>query len=93
MTGPALRLLNARAACMPEAMNAYTANTMTRASTVTEGQASAMIPTATARMPRAIREVLSDLSMTVPFSPLPGRRGRLASAGPALDSIVIITDD
>ena len=68
MTGPALRLLNARAACMPEAMNAYTANTMTRASTVTEGQASAITPTARARMPRAIRDVLSDLNMTVPFS-------------------------
>jgi hypothetical protein len=47
----------------------------------------------TARMPRAIRDVLSDLSMTVPFSPLPGRRGRFTSAGSALDSIVIITDD
>ena len=45
-------------------MNAYTANRMTRASTVTWGQASAMMPTATARMPRRIREVLSDLNMT-----------------------------
>ena len=45
-------------------MNAYTANRMTRASTVTWGQASAMMPTATARMPRQIREVLSDLNMT-----------------------------
>jgi hypothetical protein len=45
-------------------MNAYTANKMTRASTVTPGQASAMMPTATARMPRRIREVLRDLNMT-----------------------------
>ena len=67
MTGPALRLLSARAACSPAAMNAYTANKMTSASTVTEGQASAMNPMITARMPRAIRDVLSDLSMTVPF--------------------------
>ena len=43
-------------------MNAYTANKMTSASTVTEGQASATIPTATARMPRAIRDELSDLA-------------------------------
>src|SRR6516164_4468502 len=34
---------------------------MTSARTVTEGQASAMIPMITARMPRAIRDVLSDL--------------------------------
>ena len=33
--------------------------------TVTEGQASAMIPTTAARMPRAIRDVLSDLNMTI----------------------------
>ena len=44
------------------------ANKMTSASTVTEGQASAMIPTAMARLPRAIRDVLSDLNMTVPFA-------------------------
>ena len=59
-------------------MNAYTANKMTSASTVTEGQASAMIPTTTARMPRVIRDVLSDLNMTVPFgrfaAPAPGAR-------------------
>jgi hypothetical protein len=41
---------------------------MTSASTVTEGQASAMTPTTTARMPRAIRDVLSDLNMTAFFS-------------------------
>ena len=63
-TGPAAGLLNARMASRPAAMNAYTANRMTRASTVTWGQASAMMPTATARMPRRIREVLSDLNMT-----------------------------
>src|ERR1700732_71923 len=41
---------------------------MTRASTVTWGQASAMMPTAMARMPRRTREALSDLNMTVfPF--------------------------
>ncbi len=44
MTGPALWLLNPRAASTADAMNAYTANKMTSASTVTEGQASAMIP-------------------------------------------------
>ena len=66
-TGPAVRLLNARMASRPAAMNAYTANRMTRASTVTWGQASAMMPTATARMPRQIREALSDLNMTTSF--------------------------
>ena len=76
-------------------MNAYTANKMTSASTVTEGQASAMIPTITARMPRAIRDVLSDLNMTVPFARFAARALRRCPdpAGPALDSIVIITDD
>ena len=83
-TGPALRLLNARAACRPAAMNAYTANKMTSASTVTEGQASAMIPTITARMPRAIRDVLSDLNMTVPFASLPWSPGVPDSAGQLL---------
>ena len=34
-TGPALRLLNARMASRPAAMNAYTANRMTSAKTVT----------------------------------------------------------
>ena len=34
-TGPALRLLNARMASSPAAMNAYTANRMTSARTVT----------------------------------------------------------
>src|SRR5580700_2001679 len=38
---------------------------MTRASTVTWGQASAMMPTAMARTPRRTREALSDLNMTV----------------------------
>jgi hypothetical protein len=61
-TGPALRLLNARIASRPAAMNAYTANTMTSARIVTLGQASAMIPTVTARTPRRIRDVLSDFS-------------------------------
>ena len=74
MTGPAVRLLNARAACRPAAMNAYTANKMTSARTVTEGQASAMIPTTTARMPRVIRDVLSDLNITVPFAWFAARR-------------------
>jgi hypothetical protein len=76
-------------------MNAYTANKMTSASTVTEGQASAMIPVITARMPRVIRDVLSDLNMTVPFAWFAARRsgGVRNPAGPALDSIVIITDD
>ena len=64
---PGLALLNACAACRPAAMNAYTANKMTSASTVTEGQASAMIPTITARMPRAIRDVLSDLNVADPL--------------------------
>ena len=41
MTGPALALLNARAASRPAAMKAYIANKMTSASTVTEGEASA----------------------------------------------------
>ena len=69
---------------------------MTSASTVTEGQASAMIPTTAARMPRAIRDVLSDLNMTIFLSVgwLPGAPGCLTSAGrPALDTIPIITDD
>src|SRR5271165_7220364 len=50
---------------------------MTSASTVTEGQASAMIPTATARMPRAIRDVLSDLTRTafLSLASLPGAGG------------------
>ena len=74
-------------------MNAYTANKMTSASTVTEGQASAMIPTITARMPRTIRDVLSDLNMTVPFASLPWSPGVRDSARPALDTIVIIVDD
>jgi hypothetical protein len=52
-TVPAVQLLNARAACSPAAVNAYTANTMTSASTVTEGQASAMTPTATSVVRRA----------------------------------------
>ena len=54
------------------------ANKMTSASTVAEGQASAMTPTARARMPRAIRDVLSDLNMTAFLSlgSLPGRPGR-----------------
>ena len=94
MTGPALRLLNARAACMPAAMNAYTANKMTSASTVTEGQASAMIATATATMPRAISDVLSDLNMTVPFACSAARSpGVPHPAGPALDTMFIIIDD
>ena len=85
MTGPALRLLNPRAASTADAMNAYTANKMTSASTVTEGQASAMIPMTTARVPRAIRDVLSDLSMTVPFArSLPGRPGCLTPPGQLL---------
>jgi hypothetical protein len=37
MTGPALRPLNACAACSPVAMNAYMANKMTSASMVTRG--------------------------------------------------------
>ena len=75
-------------------MNAYTANKMTSASTVTEGQASAMIPTTTARMPRAIRDVLSDLNMTVPFGRVAARApGVPHPAGPALDTMIIITDD
>jgi hypothetical protein len=57
-TGPAVRLLNARMACRPAAMNAHTANTMTSARTVTWGQASEMIPTATASRPRRIRDAL-----------------------------------
>jgi hypothetical protein len=61
---------------------------------VTEGQASAMIPMITARMPRAIREVLSDLSMTVPFACVAARApGVPHPAGPALDTMIIITDD
>ena len=70
-TGPAVRLLNARMASRPAAMNAYTANTITRARTVTWGQASEMIPTATASRPRRISDVLSelnDLNMTVVLS-------------------------
>src|ERR1700750_1188493 len=47
---------------------------MTSASTVTEGQASAMIPMTTARMPRVIRDVLRDLNMTVPFAWFAARR-------------------
>ena len=39
MTGPALALLNARAASRPAAMKAYIAKKMTSTSTVTEGQA------------------------------------------------------
>jgi hypothetical protein len=31
--------------------------------------------------------------MAVPFSPLPGHRGRFTSAGSPLDNILIITDD
>ncbi len=61
------------------------ANKMTSASTVTEGQASVMIPMITARMPRAIRDVLSDLNMTVfPLASLPGRPGGLAPLGQLL---------
>jgi len=41
MTGPALALLNARAASNPAAMKADTANKTTSTGTVTEGQASA----------------------------------------------------
>ena len=65
-------------------MNAYTANKMTSASTVTPGQASATIPTITARMPRTIRDVLSDFSMTVPFASLPGRPEYLTPPGQLL---------
>ena len=58
----------------------------TSASTVTEGQASAMTPTARARMPRAIRDVLSDLNMTAFLSvaSLPGAPAvlRLAPGSP-----------
>jgi hypothetical protein len=61
------------------------ANKMTSASTVTEGQASVMIPMITARMPRAIRDVLSDLNMTVlSLASLPGRPGCLAPPGQLL---------
>src|SRR6266545_1622963 len=49
---------------MPASMNAYTANKMTSARIVTPGQAMAMIPTMTARTPRAISELDSDLNMT-----------------------------
>ena len=57
---------------------------MTSASTVTEGQASAMIPMITARMPRAIRDVLSDLNMTAFLSlgSLPGAP-TVSEPGPA----------
>ena len=34
---------------------------------MTPGQARAMTPTPRARMPRRMKEVLSDLSMTLPF--------------------------
>ncbi|MGA3151975.1 MAG: hypothetical protein ACLPN6_17700 [Streptosporangiaceae bacterium] len=54
-----------------------TANRMTSAGTVTAGQASAMIPTARARLPRTIRDVLSDLNMTGPFARCPGTAGVL----------------
>ena len=69
-------------------MNAYTANTMTRARTVTWGQASAMIPTATASRPRRIRDVLSelsDLNMTAVLSSArsPGHAARGRQPAPA----------
>src|SRR5260370_42700540 len=48
-------------------MNAYMAKRMTSARIVTPGQAMATIPTMTARTPRKISEVDSDLNMTVPF--------------------------
>jgi hypothetical protein len=50
---------------------------------VTEGQASAMIPMITARMPRAIRDVLSDLSMTVPFACVAARAPGVLHPGQA----------
>jgi hypothetical protein len=54
-----------------------------------------MIPMITARMPRAIRDVLSDLNMTafLFLGSLPGGPAVSGPAGSALDSIVIITDD
>jgi hypothetical protein len=48
---------------------------------VTEGQASAMIPMITARMPRAVRDVLSDLNMTA-FLSLDSLPGASAVFGP-----------
>ena len=61
-------------------MKAYTANKMTSASTVTPGRASAMAPTARARMPRTIRDVLGDFSMTVPFASPSARSADLGQA-------------
>src|SRR5689334_13569957 len=67
-TGPAVALPNARMACSPASMNAYTANKMTSARIVTPGQASAMIPTTMASTPSRISEVDADLNMThIPF--------------------------
>src|SRR5260370_10511995 len=49
-------------------MNAYTANSRTSAKTVTPGQARAMMPTTTLRMPSRINEVDVDLDMKgIPF--------------------------
>ena len=44
------------------------------------GQASAMASTARARMPRTIRDVLGDFSMTVPFAPPPAQSADLCQA-------------
>src|SRR4029077_1537145 len=65
MTGPALSLLNARAADKPASMKAYTANRMTSARIVTLGQARAMIPTMRASTPRRIKELDTDLNMVM----------------------------
>jgi hypothetical protein len=59
-TGPAVSLLNARMACSPASMNAYTANKMTSARIVTPGQASAMMPTTMASTPMAPRPLRDD---------------------------------
>jgi hypothetical protein len=60
---------------------------------VTEGQASAMIPTTTARMPRQIRDVLSDLNMTAPFARSAARAAGVPHpAGLAFYTMIIITD-
>ena len=62
-TGPKPSLLNAREPCVKAALNAYTANRMTRTRTVTPGQASATIPAMIASAPTTIIEVEVDLNM------------------------------
>src|SRR5258708_4016472 len=57
-TGPARSDRNARAASMNAARNAYTANRMTNAPIVMLGQATAMMPTAIARIPLKTRVTL-----------------------------------